>query len=221
VSRALSFEAAPGRGEVSALLDRPRGARALYVLGHGAGAGMRHAFMEDIVTRLAARGVASFRYQFPYMERGGGGPDAPKVLISTVRAAITCARRATRGLPLLAGGKSMGGRITSMAEAEEPLGVVGLAYLGYPLYPPGRPGTARAAHLAGIGVPQLYVQGTRDKLADLDQLRPVVAKLRGARIHIVEGGDHSFHVLKRSGRTDEEALDEVAGAVAAFVERLV
>jgi uncharacterized protein len=217
--RELRFEA--GGGEVSALLDRPRNAKAVCVLAHGAGAGMRHPFMEGVVARLAGRAIASFRFQFPYMERGRRAPDRPAVLVETVRSAVAAARKATRGLALLAGGKSMGGRMTSIAEAEDPLGVLGLVFLGYPLHPAGRPGNARAHHLPGIHVPALYVQGTRDPLADLDLLAPIVRKLVGAQMHVVGGGDHSFRVLKRSGRTNEEALDEVADAVATFVEQLV
>ncbi len=217
----LRFLATESRGDVSALLNRPRGAKALYVLGHGAGAGMRHAFMEAISERLAKRRVATFRYQFPYMEKGKRAPDYPPVLIKTVRSAVAAARKAVRGLPLIAGGKSMGGRITSIAEAKEPLGVAGLAFLGFPLHPPGKPGTERAAHLPDIEVPTLFVQGTRDKLAGLELLRPVLTKLRQASIHVVDGGDHSFHVLKRSGRDDEEVLDEVADAVTAFVDHIV
>lgn len=219
-SRELRFQATESRAEVSALLDRPRGAQALYVLAHGAGAGMRHAFMEAMVERLVARKIATFRYQFPYMEHGKRAPDRPPILTETVRSAVSAARRATRGLPLIAGGKSMGGRITSMAEAQEPLGVHGLAYLGYPLHPAGKPGTSRAHHLPSIHVPTLYIQGTRDPLADLDLLKPVVKKLVGAKLHVVQGGDHSFRVLKRSGRDPEEVLDEVAAALAAFVSGL-
>ncbi len=220
MAKTLRFNATEARGEVSALLERPRGATALYVLAHGAGAGMAHPFMEEMAERLASRKIATFRYQFHYMEAGKRAPDSPRVLIETVRSAVAAARRATRGLPLIAGGKSMGGRVTSVAEAEEPLGVYGLAYLGYPLYPAGRPGTTRAHHLPDIHVPQLYVQGTRDALADLKLLKPVVKKLVGAKIHVVEGGDHSFRVLKRSGREHAEVMDEVADAVAGFAAAL-
>ncbi len=216
----LTFLATESRGDVSALLERPTGAKVLYVLGHGAGAGMRHAFMEAMAERLSQRKIATFRYQFPYMEKGKRAPDYPPVLVETVRSAVAAARKAVRGLPLIAGGKSMGGRITSIAEAQEPLGVAGLVYLGFPLHPAGKPGTKRAAHLADVRVPSLYVQGTRDKLAELNLLQPIVKKLAKARIHLVQGGDHSFHVLKRSGRTDDEVLDEIADAVAAFAGRL-
>ncbi len=188
----LRFVATEKAGEVSALLARPEGAPCLFVLGHGAGAGMRHAFMEAIAARLAARGIATFRYQFPYMERGRGGPDPQPVLLSTVRAAVLAAARAAPDLPLLAGGKSMGGRMTSMTAAESELdGVRGLVFFGFPLHAAGRPSAGRADHLENVRVPMLFLQGTRDKLAELDLLRPVCARLGGrASLHVVEGGDH-------------------------------
>ncbi|HEY8468465.1 MAG TPA: alpha/beta family hydrolase [Longimicrobiales bacterium] len=203
-------------GPVSALLLRPRDAWLLYVLAHGAGAGMRHAFMEDIAWRLAARGVATFRYQFPYMEAGARRPDPPRVLQATVRAAVAAAREAAADLPLIAGGKSLGGRMTSSAAAERPLeGVRGIAFLGFPLHPPKEPGVQRAAHLDDVGLPMLFLQGTRDDLADLELIRQVCARLgERATLHVVEDADHSFHVLERSGRTDAEVLDELADAVA-------
>jgi hypothetical protein len=210
--RDLRFAA--GAHEVSARLVRPEDARWLLVLGHGAGAGMRHPFLEAVVERLAARGVATFRYQFPYMERGLRRPDHRSVLEAAARAAVSRASEAAEGLPILAGGKSMGGRMASRAAAAEPLpGVRGLVFLGFPLHPVGKPGTERADHLTDVGVPMLFLQGTRDRLAELDLLRPVCARLPRATLHVVEGGDHSFHVLKRSGRTDDEVLDELADAV--------
>jgi predicted alpha/beta-hydrolase family hydrolase len=197
------------------LLVRPDDAHALLVLGHGAGAGMRHAFMEALAQRLAARGVATLRYEFPYMTKGRRAPDRQPVLLATVREAAALGR--DLGLPLYLGGKSMGGRMASLAMAQEPIdGVQGLVFVGFPLHPAGKPGTDRAAHLDVVAVNMLFVQGTRDKLADLELLRPVLGSLTRATLHVVEGGDHSFHVLKRSGRTDDEALDEVAGAIAAF-----
>ncbi len=204
-------------GEVSAVLRRPAGADRLLVLAHGAGAGMRHAFMESIAERLADRRVATFRYQFPYMEKGSRRPDSPKKLTATVRAAVEAAAELEPDLPLLAGGKSMGGRMTSTAASEEPLpGVRGIVFLGFPLHAAGKqPSSERAEHLTRVTVPMLFLQGTRDNLADLDFLRPVCADLgKRATLHIVEGGDHSFHVLKRSGRTDEEVLDELATVIA-------
>ena len=194
------------------------GARALYVLAHGAGAGMDHPFMAAVAAALAERGVATLRYQFPYMEAGKKRPDRAPVAQATVRAAVRRARSEWPELPLFAGGKSFGGRMTSQAAAAAPLpGVEGLVFLGFPLHAAGRPGTDRAAHLAAVSVPMLFVQGTRDALADLDLLRPVLAGLGDrARLHVVDGGDHSFKVLKRSGRTEEEVMEEIADAVAGF-----
>jgi len=207
-------------GEVSALLLRPAHARRLLVMGHGAGAGMRHAFMEETALALAARGIATFRYQFPYMERGDSRPDFQPVLRATVRAAVAAARAAAGDLPLLAGGKSMGGRMTSLAAAAETLpGVAGLVFFGFPLHPAGAPGTERARHLADVELPMLFLQGTRDKLAGLDLLRPIVDGL-GARavLRVVDGADHSFEVLKRSGRTHEAVIAELAETTAAWAE---
>ena len=194
----------------------------LYVFAHGAGAGMEHAFMTDMAERLAARRVATFRWQFPYMEAGRGRPDRTAILTAAVRAAVEAAALALPGLPLLAGGKSMGGRMSAYAQAEAPLpGVRGLAFTGFPLHPPKRPGTQRAEPLARVDVPMLFLQGTRDDLADLGLMRGVCEELGDvARLHVVDGADHGFHVLKRSGRTDAEVLDELADAVAAFGEEV-
>jgi hypothetical protein len=210
----------PESGEVSALLMAPARPRALYVLAHGAGAGMRHPFMESIASRLAAHGIASLRYQFPYTEQGGRRPDPEPLLLATVRAAVAAGREASGGLPLLAGGKSMGGRMTSRAAASAPLpGVAGLVFLGFPLHPAGRPGVARAEHLARVDLPMLFLQGTRDRLADLTLLKPVVERLgERATLRAIEHADHSFHVLKRSGLSDEQVLDELATAVAEWRE---
>jgi predicted alpha/beta-hydrolase family hydrolase len=215
--RRLRIEAGEA-GEVSGLLRVPESATAILVLAHGAGAGMRHPFMASVATALAERDIGTLRYQFPYMEAGRRRPDRPPKARATVRAAVEAARRECAGLPVLAGGKSFGGRMTSQAAAEAPLaGVVGLVFMGFPLHPAGRPGTDRAAHLSSVGVPMLFVQGTRDALADLDLLRPVLGDLGdSARLHVVEGGDHSFKVLKRSGRTEEEVMAEIADAVAGF-----
>ena len=195
----------------SELLLRPDNARLLYVLAHGAGAGMRHPFMQAIARELAERGVATFRWEFPYMREKRGRPDPPAVATAAVREAVAKAAAAAPDLPLIAGGKSFGGRMTSTAQAEAPLpGVRGLVFLGFPLHAPKRPSDTRAAHLADVQIPMLFLQGTRDDLADLTLLRPVCKKLGSrATLHIVEGGDHSFKVLKRSGRTDAEVLDEV------------
>lgn len=204
--------------EVSTLLLSPAKPRAFYVLAHGAGAGMRHAFMETIAQRLSARGVATLRYQFPYTERGERRIDPEPRLLATVRAAVALGRELANGVPLVAGGKSMGGRMTSRAAAAAPLeGVAGLAFLGFPLHPAGQPGTSRADHLANVTLPLLFLQGTRDTLAELDLLRPIVDKLgKRATLHIVEHADHMFHVLKRSGRTDEQVLDELADTLAVW-----
>jgi len=208
--------------EVSALLVSPARPDALYVLAHGAGAGMRHAFMETMAARLAARGVATLRYQFPYVENGSRRIDPEPLLLDTVRAAVAMGREAAGGVTLIAGGKSMGGRMSSRAAAASPLeGVAGIAFLGFPLHPAGQPGISRAEHLAKVSVPLLFLQGTRDTLAELPLLRPVVDKL-GARatLHIVEHADHMFHVLKKSGRTDEQVLDELADTVASWSGKL-
>jgi predicted alpha/beta-hydrolase family hydrolase len=206
-------------GAVSGLLDRPPGAEALLVLGHGAGAGMRHPFLESLVELLTARRIATVRYQFPYMEQGRKRPDHARRLIATVRAAVAAGESEARGLPLFAGGKSMGGRMTSLAASEEPLsGVQGLVFVGFPLHAPGRDGTERAEHLQAVAPPMLFLQGTRDRLARLDLIEEVCAGLgRRATLHIVEGGDHSFHVLKRSGRTDAEALEELAEIASVWI----
>ena len=212
--------AVDGAGEVSALLLRPAKARWLLALAHGAGAGMSHPFMTKLAEELASVGVATLRYQFPYMEERRRVPDKPAVLTATVRAAVRAAAEAAPGLPLLAGGKSMGGRMTSQAAAEGPLeGVRGLVFFGFPLHPPKQPGTKRADHLAKVTVPMLFLQGTRDELADLKLLRPVCAKL-GPRVtlHIIETADHSFHVLKSSGRSDAEVLRELAETTVLWAE---
>lgn len=211
-----------GPRSVSALLLRPPDARALLVLAHGAGAGMSHRFLEGLAAALAAGGIATLRYQFPYAEAGGRRPDPRPRLLETVRAAVAVAAQTAEGLPLLAGGKSMGGRMTSLAAAEAPLpGVRGLVFVGFPLHPAGRPGSERAAHLAQVELPMLFLQGTRDHLADLALLRPICEGL-GARatLHVVEGADHGFAVLRRSRRSGEDVLRELARAVADFAERV-
>jgi len=219
----LRFSVAETSGEVSALLVRPPDARRLYVLAHGAGAGMRHPFLESIAQALAERSIATLRYQFPYMERRAGRPDPPAIAAATVRAAVAEAARVAPGLPLVAGGKSFGGRMTSTAHAEAPLpGVRGLLFLGFPLHPPGRPDDKRAEHLAQVRVPMLFLQGDRDEFADLTLLRPVVQRLgERATLHLVEGGDHSFHVLKRSGRTDADVMTELVATVDRWATKLL
>src|SRR5881398_4235201 len=212
-----------GGASVSGLLMRPPGARWLYVLAHGAGAGMRHPFLETFARALAERDVATLRYQFPYMERRASRPDPPAVAAATVRAAVEEAARVAPGLPLVAGGKSFGGRVTSTAQAEDPLsGVRGLVFLGFPLHPPGRPGDKRAEHLAQVRIPMLFLQGDRDEFADLNLLKPVVKRLgAGATLYLVEGGDHSFHVLKRSGRTDADVMTELVQAIVDWSRQLI
>ncbi len=219
----ITFEATRSSGEVSAVLLRPADARCLLIFGHGAGAGMDHPFMESASRRLAERGIATFRYQYPYMEQGRKRPDHKNYLLKTIRSAVTAAAEAAPDLPLLAGGKSMGGRMTSMAVAKEVLpGVRGLIFFGFPLHPAGKPGTERGDHLVDVGVPMLFLQGTRDKLADLELLRPVCEGLgERATLQVIDGADHSFYVLKRSGRTHSEVLDELADAVNDWVSRLV
>lgn len=201
------------------LVIRPAGARALYVLAHGAGAGMRHEFLASIAAALAARKVATLRWEFPYMAAGRARPDRTEVAEEAVREVWTCARRLFGELALFAGGKSFGGRMTSRAHAAEPLpGLRGLIFLGFPLHPPDQPGIERAEHLARASGPLLFVQGDRDALAGLGRLRPVVGTL-GARaaLHVVEAADHGFDVQVRSGRTRAGVLAEIADAVASWI----
>jgi predicted alpha/beta-hydrolase family hydrolase len=216
------FLATQSSGEVSAILVRPRRVRSLYVFAHGAGAGMRHAFMEAAAGRLGAAGVASFRYNFPFTEARKGGPNPEPVLVKTVRSAVAEARRLAPELPLFAGGKSMGGRMTSKAAAAEALpDVVGLAFFGFPLHAPGKASDERGAHLADVGLPMLFLQGTRDKLADLGLLEPLLGRVRPRpTLHVIDGADHGFHVPKRTGRTDEDVLDELCSAFAAWSEEI-
>jgi predicted alpha/beta-hydrolase family hydrolase len=206
---------------VSALLVRPPDAWAMYVLAHGAGAGMRHAFLETTAELLAAAGVATLRYQFPYVEAGGRRPDPPAVLEATVREA--CARAAQEALPLFAGGKSMGGRMTSQAQAAEAMpDVRGLVFLGFPLHAPKRDTVSRATHLDRASIPMLFVQGTRDELANIDLMRGVCTGLGSrATLYVVDGGDHSFRVLKRTGRSEDQVMQEIIGAVTAFMRMVL
>ena len=208
---------------VSGLLLQPPDARLVYVLAHGAGAGMRHPFLETIARQLAERGIGTLRYQFPYMERRARRPDPPAVAEAAVRAAVEQARRAAPGLPLVAGGKSFGGRMTSGAQAREPLpGVRGLVFLGFPLHPPGRPGDERAAHLAAVRVPMLFLQGSRDEFAQLPLLEAVLERLGAlATLHLVEGGDHSFKVPKRAALAARDSLEELVDAIATWTARVI
>jgi predicted alpha/beta-hydrolase family hydrolase len=206
-------------GSVSALLIRPAEARVCFVFAHGAGAGMTHPFMETFATGLGERGVASLRYQFPYMEKGSRRPDPPAIAQAAVRAAVAEAGLSCPGLPLIAGGKSFGGRMTSQAQASAPLaGVRGLAFLGFPLHPAGKPSSDRAKHLAEVRVPMLFMQGTRDKLAELARMEPVVTSLGpSASLHLVQESDHSFHVLARSGRNDREVMKEILDTFSTWI----
>lgn len=208
-----------GATAVSALLQAPRGARAACVLAHGAGAGMEHPFMAAMAGGLADRGIAVLRYQFPFMEKGSKRPDPPGVAHSAVRAAVAEAARRLPGLPLFAAGKSFGARMTSQAQALAPLpGVRGLVFAGFPLHPAGRPSIERAAHLSGVQVPMLFLQGTRDALAEIGRITALTREL-GARatLHVLDGADHAFHVLARSGRTDAQVLDEMLDAAAGWI----
>ena len=208
---------------VSALLVHPPQARACFVLAHGAGAGMTHPFMAKVAAGLGERDVATLRYQFPYMEKGSKRPDAPAVAHAAVRAAVAEAARRCEGVPLIAGGKSFGGRMTSQAQAAAPLaGVRGLAFFGFPLHPAGKPSNERAKHLTDARIPMLFLQGTRDALAELTLLEPVVKSLgSSATLHPVKDADHSFHVLARSGRNDGEVMNEILDAFVAWAGAIV
>jgi predicted alpha/beta-hydrolase family hydrolase len=207
---------------VSALLLAPAGARAALVFAHGAGAGMTHPFLAEISTALADRGIATLRYQFPFMEKKSKRPDPPKLAQATVRAAVAEARRLLPALPLFAGGKSFGGRMTSQAQAEAPLaGIQGLVFFGFPLHAAGKPSRDRAAHLSDIKLPMLFLQGTRDNLAALSEIEPVCAGLgKRATLKLFEDADHSFHVPARSGRTDAEVRSALLDAIEAWIEKL-
>jgi predicted alpha/beta-hydrolase family hydrolase len=206
---------------VSALLCAPPSPRGCYVFAHGAGAGMDHEFMAAIASGLAERGVASLRYQFEYMERGSKRPDPPKIAHLAVRAAVAEAGRLLPDVPLFAGGKSFGGRMTSQAQAERAIaGVRGLAFLGFPLHPPGKPSIERAAHLREVGCPMLFLQGTRDELADTALLRAAIEPLAPrATLELFDDADHSFHVRARSGRTDAQVRAALCDAMAACFAR--
>lgn len=213
--------ALPDGASVSGLLLAPAAARAVYVLAHGAGAGMNHPFMANVAAQLADRGVATFRYQFPYMEKGGRRPDSPLVAQATVRAAVAEAVRRMPGVPLFAGGKSFGGRMTSQAQAEAPLpGVRGLVFLGFPLHAAKRPSLDRAQHLRNIRIPMMFLQGTRDALAEPELIGKIVGGLgERATLSLIADADHSFHVPARSGRTDAEVLAELCGIAVAWLAR--
>jgi predicted alpha/beta-hydrolase family hydrolase len=207
-------------GKVSGLVVAPAKAHVCYVMAHGAGAGMAHPFMAAVAAGLSERGIATLRYQFPYMEAGGKRPDPPAVAHAAVRAAVDAARKRFPKLPLFAGGKSFGGRMTSQAQAKAPLeGVHGLVFFGFPLHAAGKPSCERAAHLSDVTIPMLFLQGTRDALADLGELQPV-CKALGARatLALFEDADHSFHVPARTGRKDAEVMAEMLDKAAEWVE---
>ena len=218
MSTPLSFEIEPGC-RVSALVSSPAQPSAGFVFAHGAGAGMAHTFMQAVAEGLQARDIATLRYQFPYMERGSKRPDTPALAQATVRAAVAWAVAQWPSLPLLAGGKSFGGRMSSQAQAAAPLpGVRGLVFLGFPLHPPDKPSAKRADHLDRVAVPMLFIQGTKDKLAEPAQLAPVLARLGTRATHVaLEGADHSFHVPAKSGRRDQDVLGEALDALARWV----
>ncbi len=205
------------------IVELPRDACCCYVLAHGAGAGMRHPFMDAIARALAAHGVGTLRYEFPYMERRSKRPDTMPVAIARVREAVVEAGRLAPGLPLIAGGKSFGGRMTSNAQAAEPLpGVVGLAFLGFPLHPPGKPGDERAVHLSAVHLPMLFLQGTRDEFAHLDLLGPLVDRMGDrATLELIDGADHSFKLPKAAGRTADSVMDELAAKLADWARAIV
>jgi uncharacterized protein len=222
VGELLSFSVGDGL-RVSARLELPTAARACYVLAHGAGAGMEHPFMSSVAAELAERGVATLRYQFPYMEQGGRRPDPPKLAHATVRAAVAEAARRLSKVPLIAGGKSFGGRMTSQAQAAAPLaGVRGLVFLGFPLHPAGRPSADRGNHLSDVQVPMLFLQGTRDTLAALDQLKPLCEALgKRATLKLFQDADHSFHVPARTGRKDPQVRSEMLDALAEWIDAVI
>jgi uncharacterized protein len=208
---------------VSGLLQAPKNARACYVLAHGAGAGMTHAFMAAVATELAERGVATLRYQFPYMEKGSRRPDPPKLAHATVRTAVREAAQLMPDVPLIAGGKSFGGRMTSQAQAASPLpGVRGLAFLGFPLHPAGRPSQERGEHLFHIEIPMLLLQGTRDQLAMLDQIEPLCRSLgTRATLALFADADHSFHVPARTGRKDVEVRADMLNRLCGWIDNMI
>jgi predicted alpha/beta-hydrolase family hydrolase len=209
----------PDGAATTGVLDAPATPRACFVFAHGAGAGMDHPFMAGLANGLCQRGIATLRFQFPYMAQGSKRPDSPQVAQGAVRAAVAEAARRLPGLPLFAGGKSYGGRMTTQAQAAEPLaGVTGIVLVGFPLHPAGQPSAQRASHLAQVKLPMLFLQGTRDALADLELIREVTAKLgERATLHVVEGGDHSFQVLVRSGRTNDQVREELLDAMAGWM----
>ena len=219
VPKAEPISIALTAGKVSGLLVAPKDARAAYVMAHGAGAGMAHPFMAAVAAGFAERGIATLRYQFPYMDAGGKRPDPPAVAHAAVRAAVDAARKRFPKLPLFAGGKSFGGRMTSQAQAKAPLeNVHGLIFFGFPLHATGKPSRERAAHLSEVAIPMLFLQGTRDALAELGELKPVCAALGSrATLTLFDDADHSFHVPARTGRKDAEVMAEMLDTAARWI----
>lgn len=222
-TRNIKFTATKSSGEVSGIIILPDKPKLLLLFAHGAGAGMNHPFMEKMSGYLADEGIGTFRYNFPYTEKQKKSPDPAPILMQTIRSAVNAAKRYANKIPLLAGGKSMGGRMTSMAAYKEPLeDVKGIVFFGFPLHAPGRPSNERAEHLFNVNVPMLFLRGTRDKLADLKLLKPIIKKLKEeATLHIIEGGDHSFHLLKSAGRNDEEVHKEIAKKVVEWGRKVI
>lgn len=216
------FLATPEKGEVSAILMRPDGASHLLVLGHGAGADMRSASMQNIAEALAEQQIATLRYNFPFKEHSRGGVDSPKVATATVRAAVADARRLEPKMTLLAGGHSFGGRMTTTAQSESPLdGVKGLVLFSFPLHAPNRPDNSRAAHLDAIKIPMLFLSGTRDALNDLTLFRPVIKKLeKRATLHTIDTGDHSYKIPKKTRTSDEDVFAEMARVTRDWINAL-
>ncbi|NNF07114.1 MAG: alpha/beta hydrolase [Candidatus Eisenbacteria bacterium] len=218
----FKFEATSSSGEVSAILERPRGAKALYVFAHGAGAPMNHHFMETMAEKFAKQKIATLRFNFPYIELGRRAPSPQPILKKTIRSAVAVARKKTQGkLPIFAGGKSMGGRMTSLAQSEEPIEhVQGLIFVGFPLHAPGRDSADRGEHLKEVKLPMLFLQGMRDKLANLDFLEPLHKSLgRRSKLHKIEWADHGFHVPKKSGRDDDDIMTELASVTSDWIDR--
>jgi len=217
----IKFTATPEKGDVSALLMRPDGARHLLVLGHGASSNMRTPMLQTIAERLTEQNIATFRYNFPYSEKGGGR-NSVATCIATIRSAVAAAHEAAPDLPILAGGHSFSGRMTSTAASEAPIeNVKGLVFFSFPLHPAGEPSTKRADHLAAVTVPMLFLSGTRDALAELDLLEPVVKNLgKQATLHLVDTADHSFKILKRSRTSNEDVFVELARATRTWTDGL-
>jgi predicted alpha/beta-hydrolase family hydrolase len=221
-AQAITIAVSP-TSHVSGLLLKPEKAKACLVLAHGAGAGMQHPFMAAVANQLADFGIATLRYQFPYMENRSKRPDPPAICHATVRAAVASAQELLPSVPLFAGGKSFGGRMTSQAQAASPLAsVLGIAFLGFPLHPPQQPSDARGQHLLKVQIPLLFLQGTRDTFAELVLLQPLVAQLGAlATLTLLQGADHSFHVPARTGRNDTEVLTEMLNALAVWTARVI